>query len=142
MPCWTGDRGVPISVGYQSGSHYSTIQALEQYMPADKINLTFADGMLFHRLQGGAPGVDVEQVICELHEPVHAARFEQAWREVGVEDEDVRAVRAVEPGFAAQRPRKLQRVAFAAASRCARASRAGVVWVSRRTWRQRCDSSA
>src|SRR3954469_14822803 len=25
--------GVPISVGYQSGSHYSAIQALEQYMP-------------------------------------------------------------------------------------------------------------
>jgi hypothetical protein len=42
--------GVPISVGYQSGSHYSTIQALEQYMPADKINLNFADGMLFKRL--------------------------------------------------------------------------------------------
>ena len=42
--------GVPIAVGYQSGSHYSTIQSLEQYMPADKINLTFADGMLFHRL--------------------------------------------------------------------------------------------
>jgi hypothetical protein len=31
--------GVPISVGFQSGSHYSTIQALEQYMPADRINL-------------------------------------------------------------------------------------------------------
>src|SRR5215472_12687720 len=42
--------GVPIAVGNQSGSHYSTIQALEQYMPADKINLTYADGMLFHRL--------------------------------------------------------------------------------------------
>lgn len=42
--------GVPISVGYQSGSHYSTIQALEQYLPADQINLTFAEGMLFHRL--------------------------------------------------------------------------------------------
>ena len=42
--------GVPIAVGYQSGSHYSTIQALEQYMPADKINLSYADGMLFHRL--------------------------------------------------------------------------------------------
>ncbi|MFL6936856.1 MAG: ABC transporter substrate-binding protein [Xanthobacteraceae bacterium] len=42
--------GVPISVGYQSGSHYSTIQALEPYMPLEKINLTFADGMLFHRL--------------------------------------------------------------------------------------------
>lgn len=43
--------GVPISVGYQSGSHYSTIQALEQYMPADKINLSFADGMLFRRME-------------------------------------------------------------------------------------------
>jgi hypothetical protein len=42
--------GVPISVGYQSGSHYSTIQALEAYMPLDKINLNFADGMLFARL--------------------------------------------------------------------------------------------
>jgi len=43
--------GVPISVGYQSGSHYSTIQALEQYMPAKDINLTFEDGMLFRRLE-------------------------------------------------------------------------------------------
>jgi hypothetical protein len=43
--------GVPISVGYQSGSHYSTIQALEQYMPADRINLSFADGMLFRRME-------------------------------------------------------------------------------------------
>jgi ABC-type nitrate/sulfonate/bicarbonate transport system substrate-binding protein len=43
--------GVPISVGYQSGSHYSTIQALEQYMPAADINLTFEDGMLFHRME-------------------------------------------------------------------------------------------
>jgi hypothetical protein len=42
---------VPISVGYQSGSHYSTIQALEQYMPADRINLSFADGMLFKRME-------------------------------------------------------------------------------------------
>jgi len=42
--------GVPISVGYQSGSHYATIQALEQYLPADHINLSFAEGMLFARL--------------------------------------------------------------------------------------------
>jgi hypothetical protein len=41
---------VPISVGFQSGSHYSTIQALEAYMPADRINLSFNDGMLFKRL--------------------------------------------------------------------------------------------
>ena len=43
--------GVPISVGYQSGSHYATIQALEPYMPADKINLSFNDGMLFRRME-------------------------------------------------------------------------------------------
>jgi ABC-type nitrate/sulfonate/bicarbonate transport system substrate-binding protein len=42
--------GVPIAVGYQSGSHYSTVQALEQYLPADKINLNYADGMLFARM--------------------------------------------------------------------------------------------
>ena len=42
--------GVPISVGYQSGSHYSTIQALEQYMPLDQINLNYADGLLFARM--------------------------------------------------------------------------------------------
>jgi ABC-type nitrate/sulfonate/bicarbonate transport system substrate-binding protein len=44
-------RGVPISVGYQSGSHYSTIQALEQYMPLPDIKLSFADGILFSRLE-------------------------------------------------------------------------------------------
>jgi len=42
---------VPISVGYQSGSHYSTIQALEAYLPREQINLSFADGMLFSRLE-------------------------------------------------------------------------------------------
>jgi hypothetical protein len=43
--------GVPISVGYQSGSHYATVQALEQYMPAAQIKLSFAEGMLFHRME-------------------------------------------------------------------------------------------
>jgi hypothetical protein len=43
--------GVPISVGYQSGSHYSTIQVLEQYMSNDQINLNFGDGMLFARME-------------------------------------------------------------------------------------------
>jgi hypothetical protein len=51
--------GVPISVGFQSGSHYSTIQALEQYMPADQIALSYKEGMLFARmdalLDGNAP---------------------------------------------------------------------------------------
>src|SRR3984893_3694477 len=43
--------GVPIAVGYQSGSHYSTIQALDPYLPAAAINLSFADGMLFKRME-------------------------------------------------------------------------------------------
>src|SRR5216110_914542 len=44
-------RGVPISVGHQSGSHYSTLQALEQYLPLSDIKLSFADGILFSRLE-------------------------------------------------------------------------------------------
>jgi hypothetical protein len=44
-------KGVPISVGFQSGSHYSTIQALEQYLKPAEIKLSFADGILFGRLQ-------------------------------------------------------------------------------------------
>ena len=43
--------GVPISVGYQSGSHYSTIQALEQYLRPEEITLSFADGLLFRRME-------------------------------------------------------------------------------------------
>ncbi len=42
---------MPISVGWQSGSHYSTIQALEAYLPSDKINLSFSEGLLFRRLE-------------------------------------------------------------------------------------------
>ena len=42
---------VPISVGYQSGSHYSTIQALEQYLKPAEIRLSFADGLLFKRME-------------------------------------------------------------------------------------------
>ena len=48
-----------VSVGFQSGSHYATVQALEQYMPADKIRLSYGEGMLFARmeafLEGRAP---------------------------------------------------------------------------------------
>ncbi len=53
--------GVPVSVGYQSGSHYSTVQALEQYLKPEEINLVYADGMLFARMEklfeGQAPAV-------------------------------------------------------------------------------------
>ncbi|HTR38688.1 MAG TPA: hypothetical protein VMH80_22435 [Bryobacteraceae bacterium] len=43
--------GVPISVGYQSGSHYATIQALEQFLKPEQIKLSFADGLLFRRME-------------------------------------------------------------------------------------------
>ena len=55
--------GVPISVGYQSGSHYATVQALEPYLKPDQIKLNFADGMLFKRMEqlidGQAPAVSL-----------------------------------------------------------------------------------
>src|SRR5215470_16690775 len=48
--------GVPIAVGYQSGSHYSTIQALEQYMSSDRIDLSFEEGLLFRRMEAFLDG--------------------------------------------------------------------------------------
>ncbi len=47
---------VPVSVGYQSGSHYSTIQVLEQWLQPDEISLSFNDGLLFKRLELLADG--------------------------------------------------------------------------------------
>jgi len=42
---------VPVSVAYQSGSHYSTIQVLEQWLKPEEISLSFNDGLLFRRLE-------------------------------------------------------------------------------------------
>ena len=54
---------VPISVGYQSGSHYSTIQALEQFLEPEEINLSYSDGLLFRRMEhmidGNIPAVSL-----------------------------------------------------------------------------------
>ena len=46
-----GLAGVPIAVGYQSGTHYSTIQALEQFLKPEEINLDFNQGMLWARME-------------------------------------------------------------------------------------------
>ena len=55
--------GVPISVGYQSGSHYSTIQALEPFLSPGEIKLSFSDGLLFRRMEhiidGNIPAVSL-----------------------------------------------------------------------------------
>jgi len=47
---------IPISVGFQSGSHYATIQALERFMPSERIKLSFDEGMLFHRMEAFLEG--------------------------------------------------------------------------------------
>src|SRR5262249_36056693 len=41
---------VPITVGFQSGSHYTTIQALEPILKREEIKLHFG-GMIFQRLE-------------------------------------------------------------------------------------------
>jgi ABC-type nitrate/sulfonate/bicarbonate transport system substrate-binding protein len=43
--------GVPISVGFQSGSHYSTIQALERFLKPEDVKLSFEEGLLFKRME-------------------------------------------------------------------------------------------
>ena len=44
---------VAVHVGYQSGSHYTTIQALEAFLPPDRIRLTF----------GGSPADRVDRML-------------------------------------------------------------------------------
>ena len=38
------------------------------------------EGMLFHSLSAREPGVDVEQILCALHEELDTALFEKAWQ--------------------------------------------------------------
>jgi len=44
---------IAVHVGYQSGSHYTTIQALEPFLPAEQIKLAF----------GGSPADRVDQLL-------------------------------------------------------------------------------
>jgi hypothetical protein len=44
---------VAVHVGYQSGSHYTSVQALEPFLPADRIKLAF----------GGSPADRVDQLL-------------------------------------------------------------------------------
>ncbi len=46
-------EGVGVQVGYQSGSHYATIQSLEDFLPTDSIKLLF----------GGNPSERVDQLL-------------------------------------------------------------------------------
>jgi ABC-type nitrate/sulfonate/bicarbonate transport system substrate-binding protein len=53
---------VPVTVGYHSGSHYSTLQGLEAFLPREQINLHFG-GLLLDRLallvDGQAPAASL-----------------------------------------------------------------------------------
>jgi hypothetical protein len=59
----SGLAGVPVSVGYQSGSHYSTLEALDEFLEPGDIELSFAEGLLFSRMEkfieGEVPAVSV-----------------------------------------------------------------------------------
>lgn len=46
--------GVEVAVGYHSGSHYATIQSLEEFIPADQIKLRF----------GGLPDERVDAMVA------------------------------------------------------------------------------
>jgi len=48
--------GVEVQVGYQSGSHYATIQALEAFLPTNEIKLQF----------GGNPSERVDQMLDDV----------------------------------------------------------------------------
>ncbi len=39
-------------------------------------------GLLFHHLSGSQPGVDIEQIVCSLHEPLDLEAFGRSWQEV------------------------------------------------------------
>lgn len=71
--------GVPISVGFQSGSHYATIQALEQYLPSDQIKLSFEEGMLFGRMEALLDG---KSPACTLFSGPYYFAEQQGFRKV------------------------------------------------------------
>ncbi len=71
--------GVPVSVGYQSGSHYSTVQALEQFLPRDEIKLSFGDGLLFRRLE---KLVDGEVAAASLFSAAYYAAEQLGFRKI------------------------------------------------------------
>src|SRR5438105_1260182 len=47
-------------------------------------------GMLFHRVEGNAHGVDVEQVLGELDHAVSAPEFELAWQMIASRHDSLR----------------------------------------------------
>jgi amino acid adenylation domain-containing protein len=61
-------------------------------------------GMLFHSVGNRSPGVDVEQVVCELDHPISPPEFEQAWQLVVRRHDSLRTYFAWAEG---QEPRQI-----------------------------------
>ena len=64
-------RDVAVSVGFQSGSHYAAVQALEPYLGKGGVKLSFAEGMLFHRMEAFFEGK--AQAACLFNGPYFLA---------------------------------------------------------------------
>ncbi len=54
--------------------------------------------MLYHSLQSGITGVDLEQITCELRESIDPGRFRQAWTQVAARHEILRTGFQLENG--------------------------------------------
>lgn len=78
--------GVPVSVNYRSGSHYSTLQAMERFLNPDDINLTF-DGA---RAKGGVGGpfsrltalVDGETQVASLFSGAYYFAYQLGFKKI------------------------------------------------------------
>ena len=65
-----------------SSSLLSSLEADIQPIAAAYPLSPMQQGMLFHHLYAEQSGVDIEQMICTLHEPLDPLHFEQAWQRV------------------------------------------------------------
>jgi NitT/TauT family transport system substrate-binding protein len=67
---------IPVHVGYQSGSHYATIQALEPFLAPERIELAFG-GSPADRVDQLLDGTAVADRLRRSILPVGATRFSQ-----------------------------------------------------------------
>lgn len=62
----------------------------ERDLPLEHPLTSIQQGMLFHHIAGGHPGVDLEQIVAELREELDVAALQSAWRRVIAHHEALR----------------------------------------------------
>lgn len=62
----------------------------DRTLPIEHPLTPIQEGMLFHHVSGGHPGVDLEQIVCELEEDLDEARLRAAWGTVLQRHESLR----------------------------------------------------